>query len=97
MNLFLIVKKQYFDEIAAETKKEEYRLVSPHWVKKLVGRDYTHIIFQNGYNKNSPRLKVEYKGYNIRNIRHPFFGNDDVCVFSIQLGKVEHIQSLSNG
>ena len=84
-NLFIIIKKQYLDQIIAGTKKEEYRLVSPYWVKKLVGRDYDKIIFQAGYHKTCLRYEVKYSGYEIKNIKHEFFGNEDVSVFAIKL------------
>ena len=86
--LFIIIKKQYFDEILSGKKTEEFRLVKPHWVKQIVGKEYTHIIFQNGYAANAPRLEAEYRGYDVRNIRHPFFGNDEVPVFALKLGAV---------
>lgn len=89
--LFMTIKRQYFNEILAGTKKEEYRLVKPHWVKKLVGKEYSHIVFQNGYNRNSPRLEVQYLGYEIKNIRHEFFGNEDVCVFALKLGTIKQL------
>jgi hypothetical protein len=88
--LFLTVKKKYFDQILAGKKTEEYRIIKPYWVKKLVGKKYSHIIFQNGYSKKSPRLKAEYLGYEIRNIRHEFFGNEEVSVFVLKIGNITH-------
>lgn len=87
MNLFLIVKKKYFDQINSGEKTEEFRLVTPYWTNRLVGRKYDKIIFQNGYSKKSPRIELKYMGYEIKNIRHEFFGNEQVVVFAIQLGK----------
>lgn len=87
--LFIIINKQYFDEILSGTKKEEYRIVKPHWVNKIAGKKYSHIIFQNGYRRDSQRLEAEYLGYEVRNIRHEFFGNDDVCVFALKLGIIK--------
>lgn len=37
----MTIKKQYFDEILSGKKTEEYRLVKPHLVNKLVGKEYT--------------------------------------------------------
>lgn len=87
MNLFLIVKKKYFDQINSWEKTEEFRLVTPYWTKRLVGRKYNYIIFQNGYSKKSTRIELKYMGYEIKNIRHEFFGNEQVAVFAIKLGK----------
>lgn len=84
-DLFIIIKKKYFDQIVSGEKKSEYRLVTPYWVKKLVDRKYDNIIFQAWYNKNSPRHTVPYKGYIITTIKHEFFGNDEVSVFSLPL------------
>lgn len=89
--LFMTIKKQYFDEIKAGTKTEEYRLVKPHWVNKLVGKEYTHIIFQNGYSRNAPRIEAEYLGYEVKNIKHVFFGNEDVSVFALKLGTIKQL------
>ena len=89
--LFMTIKKQYFDEILSGKKKEEYRLVKPHWVNKLVGKEYTHIIFQNGYSRNAPRIEAEYLGYEVKNIKHEFFGNEDVSVFALKLGTIKQL------
>lgn len=87
----MTIKKQYFDEIKAGTKTEGYRLVKPHWVNKLVGKEYTHIIFQNGYSRNAPRIEAEYLGYEVKNIKHVFFGNEDVSVFALKLGTIKQL------
>lgn len=89
--LFLVIKKKYFDEIKSGIKKEEYRLVKPYWEKKLIGKQYTHIVFQNGYNKNSPRIEAEYLCLKIKTIKHEFFGNEAVDVFALQLGKIKQL------
>lgn len=84
MDLFIIIKKKYLEQIIAGTKTEEYRLVSPYWVKKLVNRDYDNIIFQAGYLITSQRHKIKYNGYEIKTIKHEFFGKDPVVVFAIK-------------
>lgn len=87
--LYITIKKQYFDEILIGKKKEEFRLVKPYWLNKIVGKKYSHIIFQNGYRKNSRRLEAEYLGYEIRKIRHKYFGNKKVFVFVLKLGIIK--------
>lgn len=91
MILHMTIKRQYFDEIKAGVKKKEYREVKPFWDKKLKGKKYTHILFQNGYRSDSPRIMVEYKGYNVEEITHPFFNNITLNVYAIDLGGVNVI------
>lgn len=86
--LHIIIKGIYFDEILCGKKKKEYRIVKPYWVNKLVGKNYESIIFQVGYSKNARKMEIEYLGYNIENFKHDFFGNEEVCVFVIKLGKI---------
>jgi len=87
--LEIIIKRQYFNEIKIGEKIEEYRLVNQYWAKRLVGKEYTHIIFKNGYNGDAPRFEIEYLGYELKNIKHEVFGDEDVCVFAIKLGKIK--------
>jgi len=65
--LNLIIKQQYFDEIIAGTKKQEFREVKPTTYKKLIERD------EQGYDKedengNAIPIKYDairfYVGYN---------------------------------
>ena len=67
--LYLTLKKQWFDEIAAGTKTEEYRDMSPHWQRFLgpyVGKPpWTQVHFRNGYHPESPTMIVELKGLRI--------------------------------
>lgn len=85
MNLFIIIKKKYLEEIISGAKIEEYRIISPYWVKKLVGREYDKIIFQAGYKKTCLRYEIKYSGYEIKNINHEFFGKEPISVFAIKL------------
>jgi hypothetical protein len=57
--LHLTLKKQWFDMIASRQKKEEYREIKPYWDKRLCGKNYTHILFRNGYSKNARSMLVE--------------------------------------
>lgn len=86
--LHIIIKRKYFDQILTGEKTEEYRLIKDYWVKKLVNKSYTHIIFQAGYLKSSPKIEIEFLGYSIKILKHEFFGDDTVCVFAIKLGKI---------
>lgn len=86
--LFLAVNGEYFDEIKAGTKPEEYRLCTPYWAKRLVGRSYTRIVITSGYPKRddqSRRLEMPWAGYEIKSITHRHFGPDPVTVFAIKV------------
>lgn len=92
--LHLIIKKEYFDQILAGVKKKEYRLIKPFWTNKIVGREYDVILFQNGYNADSPKMIVEYKGYQEEILKHEFFGESEVNVYAIMLGKILETKDL---
>ena len=69
--LKIVIKREYFDEIAAKTKKIEYREMSPFWQSRLYDatgkkRAYDLIEFINGYNKNARRMEVKYEGFKIK-------------------------------
>ena len=48
MNLYLTLKKNWFDLILSGEKKEEYREIKPYWEKRLIGKTYDKVIFRNG-------------------------------------------------
>lgn len=94
--LHLTIKKKWFDLIKSGAKKFEFREFKPHWISRLMTTngcpiDYDYIIFRNGYQKDSPKLKVEYKGFIVTRdedldvIPEEFIGKQ--C-FAIELGKV---------
>ncbi|MCK4729992.1 MAG: ASCH domain-containing protein [Candidatus Aenigmarchaeota archaeon] len=60
--LHLTLLKKWFDLIACGKKIEEYREIKPYWTKRLIGNSFDEIYFKNGYNKNAPFMKVEWKG-----------------------------------
>ena len=61
--LHLTIKKKWFDMIASGEKIEEYRTIKEYWTTRLVNREYDAVLFRNGYEKDSPRLLIEYKGF----------------------------------
>jgi ASC-1-like (ASCH) protein len=87
-NLTLRIKKEYFNQILYGTKKFEYRIVKDYWTKRIVNKEYDTITFINGYKSNSPVMIVEYLGYDITTITHEFFGNTQVLVYALKLGKI---------
>ena len=47
--LHLNLKGEYFHEVKAGTKPKEYRLCTPYWSKRLVGRQYDGILVKHAY------------------------------------------------
>jgi ASC-1-like (ASCH) protein len=60
--LHLNLERKYFAEIAAGTKRIEYRERKPYWRKRLEGRKYDVIKFRNGYATEAPEMLVEFRG-----------------------------------
>lgn len=88
MDLVLNLKREYFQEIKTGTKKEEYRLCTPYWQKRIEGKSFDRIIIKLGYPKSSEMdkiLKFKWHGYQIKEITHREFGNKPVKVYAIQL------------
>ena len=61
--LRMTLKRKWYDMISSGEKTEEYREIKPYWTKRfkdfLVKKPFDYIIFKNGYNSNSPEMKVE--------------------------------------
>ncbi|KJU81032.1 RNA-binding protein [Ectopseudomonas oleovorans] len=86
--LHLPMKGEYFDQIKAGTKPEEFRLANDYWRKRLVGRTYDRIVLTRGYPKRGDterRLVLPYRGYRLATITHPHFGEQPVEVFAINV------------
>lgn len=86
--LTLPLKGEYFDQIKAGTKPEEFRLVTPYWRRRLEGRTYDRIELTRGYplrDDDARRLVLPWKGYRITTITHPHFGPDPVEVYAIDV------------
>lgn len=96
--LHLTLHRRWFDAIASGEKKEEYRLMTPYWVKRLIrewpgGRrqvkSFREIHFRNGYAKDAPFMRVRYHGCTLG------YGGDTLPegyrgkpIFAIQLGPI---------
>ena len=86
--LHLPLKREYFDAIRAGTKPKEFRLRTPHWRKRLEGREYDQIVLTLGYpsrNDHARRIVLPWRGYTIKTITHPHFGKEPVQVFAIDV------------
>jgi hypothetical protein len=57
--LHLTLKAMWFDMIANGEKVEEYREIKPYWNNRLAGKEYTHILFRNGYSKNARSMLIK--------------------------------------
>ena len=78
----------YFDQIKAGDKPEEFRLITPFWSKRLVGREFSHVELTRGYparGDKERRLKRQWRGYRTTEITHPHFGDKTVDVFAIDV------------
>jgi len=88
MDLILPLKGEYFDQIKAGAKTEEFRLVNDYWRARLYAKKYKRIILTRGYPKRDDlerRLILPYNGYIIKQITHPHFGMEPVHVFAIDV------------
>lgn len=87
--LRLIMKGEYFDQIKAGEKPEEYRLRTPYWSKRLEGRHYDLVELSRGYAARNGTLDnfltLPFRGYAVKTITHKHFGQQPVSVFAIRL------------
>lgn len=60
--LHLNLHRQFFADIAAKTKRIEYRERTTYWRKRLEGRHYDIIQFRNGYATKAPEIQVKFLG-----------------------------------
>ncbi len=89
--LRMTLHRQWFDEIAAGRKKEEYREIKDYWAKRLA-KEYDAIEFRNGYTIDSPLMQVEYLGFEVKQILHPV-SNKKETVFALKLGRILEIKN----
>lgn len=82
--LFLILKGEWFDKILSGEKVEEYRKISPRYVK-MFERHYDAILFQHGYSLKNRRMMIELKNIKVENSQ-----------FVLSLGKIISVTNLSN-
>lgn len=88
MKLTLPLKAEYFDQIKAGTKPEEFRLDTEYWRKRLEGRSYDSIVLTKGYPSKDDaerRLELPWRGFRKATITHPHFGSEPVEVFAIDV------------
>lgn len=91
-DLILPLKRVYFDKIRTGEKTHEFRLVTDFWHKRLVRRNYRHVILTLGYPKGggqegTTRLTRKWRGYVLSTILHEHFGPQPVTVFAIDVSE----------
>lgn len=57
--LKLVLKYHWYDRIASGRKRVEFREAKPHWIKRLEGKQYTHVIFYKGYTAETMVFEIE--------------------------------------
>ncbi|WP_186139374.1 ASCH domain-containing protein [Burkholderia gladioli] len=90
-DLILPLKAEYFHAIRDGSKVEEFRLCTPYWRKRLVGRAYRNVVLTLGYPRADDadrRLVRPWRGYEIKTITHPHFGPEPVTVFAIGVARI---------
>ena len=83
--LHLNLHSEFFAQIAAGTKRIEYRQRTAYWKARLEGRHYDTIQFRNGYATDAPEMKVEFLG--VRRIQK--WGEPH---YAIRLGRILKIK-----
>ena len=88
--LILNVRREYFEQIKAGTKKEEYRRVTHFWISRIsYKKDLLRgIEIRCGYPKPGDKNRIitfPWNGYEIKEIQHDEFGRNPTCIFAIKL------------
>jgi hypothetical protein len=83
--LHLNLHREFFSQIAAGTKRTEYRDQTPYWRGRLEGRHYDVIQFRNGYATKAPEMLVEFWG-----VRKDGKGRNGY--YAIRLGRILKIK-----
>ncbi len=86
--LTLPMKAEYFDQIKSGWKKEEFRLDTSYWEKRLFNPEYDRIVLTRGYPKRgdqSRRIERPWRGVNRKKIIHQHFGPEPVTVWAIKV------------
>ena len=93
--LHLTLKKKWFDLIKSGKKTVEYREIKPYWTKRLMVfgtfdltyiKVFDEIHFRNGYKKDSPFMRVEWKAMG----KSTFEG---LICYAINLGKILEVKN----
>lgn len=95
--LHLVLKHKWYDMIDSGVKTEEYRDITPYWIKRILGvdkisisgllreayeYDYTHVQFHRGYTNTTMIFKINYISVGIGK---PEWGASERITFIIKL------------
>lgn len=100
--LHLTLTKRWFDMILSGEKPEEYREIKPYWIKRLMAdagtfKDFSFVVFKNGYSKNARTMKLEWLGTSIGKPAFKWYGSQtDKDVFIISLGRILETENITN-
>ena len=89
--LTLRVKGEYWHQVKAGEKLEEYRLQTGYWIKRLCGKVYDEIHYILGYPKNGTQdakdktLVYPWRGFSEKTMTHKQFGPLPADVYAIRL------------
>ena len=84
--LILRVKREWYVQIQEGTKVEEFRLRNAYWQSRIEGKRFNTVAIICGYpaaNQPDNRITFPWRGFIVKTILHPFFGEDAVEVFVI--------------
>lgn len=93
-SLVLNLKAEYFNAIRDGTKIEEFRLRTPYWEKRIVGRSFTDIVIRKGYPKagdEDREIRLPWRGYREIVLQHPHFGPGKHDVYAIRVSEKEAV------
>ena len=88
--LTLRLKATWWDQIASGKKTVEFRLATPYWRKRLIGRHYDEIHLWKGYPPKTDTAKLLRRRWELvamEIIVHEQFGPHPVEVFCISVGR----------
>jgi hypothetical protein len=106
--LNLTLKKQWFDMILSGEKAEEYREIKQYWMTRLTNKkktgplewkstprkDYTHILFRNGYSKTAPEMLIKLKEITMRTGKPEWGAIDGEVYFVLLLGAIIRTKNI---
>jgi len=94
--LTIPLKAGYFNAIKAGEKREEFRLRTPYWRRRLERmQPGDMLVLTLGYPDRSDankRLTLPWRGMRETTITHPHFGPDPVEVFAIDVQGIQEAE-----
>lgn len=100
--LHLTLKKEWFDMILSNEKKEEYRECKPHYHSRLrtkgtyLLKRFDVVEFRNGYAKDAPTIIVEFIKTRIGFGLTQWGAKAGETYYCIELGRILETKNISN-